>query len=526
MLIATLSACKQIEPETPPTLDTDQEWEGDCYYVLLDIRTQSDARSAAPRRAASDHPFGGEDGDGREGGINNENRMHDATFFLIDGSLTGLGSKRVLYSHYVTPAMFGTLSSYFRIPKVEISDSTQVLLAINMGDLSKLGLNTLGQVRDYIHTQQLWRESSLLQDYDWFAMSSSSVARVQNHNLGTKEEPLVFTCNVQRMMARLDWCWYPHTTFTSEGHMSVPLATYSGETAGQVEITNMRVFNRMQTPSYLIRRVTTGRNISSSSTWNYLGRETNDMQMTPTNYVVEPTTLLKNGTNYTFTTLLNTWFGDTRFGLLDQMIAADPDASYNVETQARYNFDFDAEGVKLPGIIVTYLNENTMPLSSYRSEYCTGVLFETIYRPDFVANAVNAEGEMVKDETYTRGQTLWVYRAVNMQEEQTEFYYFSNSDAATAFQEAHKTLLTGEITRYEGARCYYGYWLRHGYNNGNEPVAPMEFGIVRNNIYRIAIRSFRGPGSVTPETIITNQNIEPIIYVKPWNVRVMDEIVM
>ncbi|MDE6422957.1 MAG: fimbria major subunit, partial [Muribaculaceae bacterium] len=50
-----------------------------------------------------------------------------------------------------------------------------------------------------------------------------------------------------------------------------------------------------------------------------------------------------------------------------------------------------------------------------------------------------------------------------------------------------------------GIKCYYNLWLRH-YNDENaDPQLsyPMEYAIVRNNIYRVAL-SFSGPGDPTP----------------------------
>lgn len=81
--------------------------------------------------------------------------------------------------------------------------------------------------------------------------------------------------------------------------------------------------------------------------------------------------------------------------------------------------------------------------------------------------------------------------------------------------------------------CYYYYWVRHNatpanYNDGKMDV--MEFGVVRNNIYQIALTSVAGlgkPGDFIPdmttpddpEKVPADANISVNINVLPWTVR-------
>ena len=90
-----------------------------------------------------------------------------------------------------------------------------------------------------------------------------------------------------------------------------------------------------------------------------------------------------------------------------------------------------------------------------------------------------------------------------------------------------KTLYdTWNISYYDGGVCYYPYWIRHE-NNGNDAVsAPMEFCIVRNNVYQLNITGVNALGYplpfTTPEDTQAEKesvflNVE--IYVKHWVVR-------
>jgi len=49
---------------------------------------------------------------------------------------------------------------------------------------------------------------------------------------------------------------------------------------------------------------------------------------------------------------------------------------------------------------------------------------------------------------------------------------------------------------------YYTYWIRHR-NNASDPMGPMEFGIVRNNFYRMVVTSITGIGNsaITPDVM-------------------------
>ena len=97
-----------------------------------------------------------------------------------------------------------------------------------------------------------------------------------------------------------------------------------------------------------------------------------------------------------------------------------------------------------------------------------------------------------------------------------------------------KTLYdTWNISYYDGGVCYYPYWIRHE-NNGNDAVsAPMEFCIVRNNVYQLNITGVNALGYplpfTTPEDTPAEKesvflNVE--IYVKHWVVRSNDNIIL
>ena len=85
--------------------------------------------------------------------------------------------------------------------------------------------------------------------------------------------------------------------------------------------------------------------------------------------------------------------------------------------------------------------------------------------------------------------------------------------------------------------CYYYYWVRHNASaetNNNQQMHAMEFGVVRNNVYKIAVTSVKGLGEpadfepnpdqnddpVKPTDKTSSANINVSINVKPWEKRV------
>ena len=64
-----------------------------------------------------------------------------------------------------------------------------------------------------------------------------------------------------------------------------------------------------------------------------------------------------------------------------------------------------------------------------------------------------------------------------------------------------KALAQYSIKRFqktENYACYYNYWIKHEDDNNSTEMGVMEFGIVRNNIYRLSISKVAGLGSGEP----------------------------
>ncbi len=83
-----------------------------------------------------------------------------------------------------------------------------------------------------------------------------------------------------------------------------------------------------------------------------------------------------------------------------------------------------------------------------------------------------------------------------------------------------------------GYFCYYYYWNRHNDNGNNGVMGPMEFAVVRNNVYKLAVTNIsklghprvpsNDPDVPTPDTPDESQDIYLTVTaeVNPWCVRV------
>lgn len=114
--------------------------------------------------------------------------------------------------------------------------------------------------------------------------------------------------------------------------------------------------------------------------------------------------------------------------------------------------------------------------------------------------------------------------------------------AEGALKEAFKKAVVGKnFTIYQrsydtdfkwGYYCYYYYWNRHNDNGFNGIMGPMEFGVVRNNVYKLAVTkinrlghpriSENDPDKPTPGTPDEDESvyIDVTSEVLPWVVRV------
>ncbi|WP_232432663.1 fimbria major subunit, partial [Parabacteroides distasonis] len=97
----------------------------------------------------------------------------------------------------------------------------------------------------------------------------------------------------------------------------------------------------------------------------------------------------------------------------------------------------------------------------------------------------------------------------------------------TAFMASKPDATTyDDVDEFKNGECYYTYWIQHQDNKNSHLIVPMEYSIVRNNIYELQISGVSGLGfarSMVPDpkdpTEDSNQLLNVVLHVKDWTVR-------
>lgn len=175
-----------------------------------------------------------------------------------------------------------------------------------------------------------------------------------------------------------------------------------------------------------------------------------------------------------------------------------------------------------------YCLENCMFVNAQLNAYSTGVMFKASVdiatdrvfdeNGDNISNPSNWPSKMFyfNYNFYTSVDAIRKQVLNNLPEDITD-------DSAT------EILAEYSIKRFqktENYSCYYNYWIKHEDNNSTE-MGVMEFGIVRNNIYRLSISKVAGLGSGEPyiepeQPDEYKAELDININVFPWAVRNQD----
>lgn len=177
-----------------------------------------------------------------------------------------------------------------------------------------------------------------------------------------------------------------------------------------------------------------------------------------------------------------------------------------------------------------YCLENCTLAPAQKNGYSTGVIFDAKFEPYNNVYHLNGAGslELVTDKSQYP-EILYYYN-----------YNFYDSPEALAFAVGDSSVTTTNLDAYQakkfektddGYHCYYTYWIRHTDNYSATSMGVMEFGIVRNNLYRMLITKISGLGYnemiVDPDKPDEGETyLKVVLNVKPWIVRDLTNIVL
>ncbi len=525
-LLGTLTACRDYDGSYQDYVSGSS----DSLYVEMTF----DVAGSTVTRAV---PNGGEEGDGWEYGREYENQLHNFTVFVLGGGngVNAAANTPFFGSRYFSDEEVARIDSIreenlrlkpydvlkdvltytFSIPIIASRDEInpkifRFIVVANNGDLTSY--QTLGALRDGIPQRTWTAPTADTPNPTRFVMSNENDQYYETGS-GAFDDPYRLHVSIERMAARIDY--YPTgTEITSDG-IRYPLNnTKDGVTTtlAFLYLDRMAIVNGSQKPSYYIKRVADDINGTNVV---YLGDETPTPRGIATNYVIDPYSVQKTVANRE--ALPATLFGDSRISNVAALLATDASKVPTIEN------------TKSP-VILGYVNENTYAADMACAEYSTGVALQCRYAPQKnyytaydpeqdgtlmeTTDGVSAVSDGLTPGTYELGTTFYLVEYNQKGIDETQRLYFKNKTDAEAYATNTAKGRFGKVTEYVGGVCYYFIYMRHS-NNVEVVHDKMEYGIVRNNIYRFTLQSASGPGTPTPD-YRGPEEMKARIYVKKW----------
>lgn len=251
------------------------------------------------------NPTGGEEGDGREEGVRDENVVSNITAFFFE-SADGKGinsdaSTPIVARQYWSSKNFTYTGNTqyttepIEVLNLQVGHTYDVLVVTNVDPLFGMDVNTLGELRN-MTTSDIWKYGR-----DWasteeryihtkFVMASADAGnKLFIHNANSSTNPATTSLiNVERLSARVDY-----RAKGSEGEAGGVYTVKdktTGKEIGKAKIQGAMLINTLNAdaPSYLFKHVTKENEDFTTGAIDYLGLETVKGGNVAINYVLDP----------------------------------------------------------------------------------------------------------------------------------------------------------------------------------------------------------------------------------------------
>lgn len=352
-------------------------------YLQVKVTVEGSGDTRASR--ATKGPQGGEEGNGREQGINKENDVNSLAVLLYESDKDDLSDDNAIIDYVytftnltkTTTSTSGIDATYTTVPK-EIDASIvgknyHVIVIANADDMtSRCKGMKISEVRDLQMSKVCTRDADITK-FSNFIMSSKEDAKIDFTKEGSETNPYEVDVNIERLAARIDII--PNETYDAASNAYYYDVKDGANIIGGFKLESVTPSKVLTKGEYLIKRVSSDAAVSAVT---YFGLEEMDATtMASTNYVVCPWTKDRTG--------------------LTLAEAEGPTSLYNVkETTSTSTTD--------PSYILDYVMENTT--TDNKEDNSTGLIFKgkyyessewdaTKHRP--IAGAKGTE----KDYTYT-----------------------------------------------------------------------------------------------------------------------------
>ena len=469
-------------------------------HMFLSVRIAVGGTEPAVRAVRA---TGGEDGDGREPGDNNENAVTGVTIFLFgpDADLntqaglqapilgayyygygTAATGERRLEWNGSTESPVYTTSAESVAEYTAISNSCKVLAIVNSdcrGKFTDGAWTTLGDIRDARAdgTMPLTADAEDPQNIRKtnFLMTSTGLGEITGIENSNENAPATGSVSVERLMARVDY----RTDETTAPNGVFSVTNTEGVVVGQVTITGAVLFNQVEGDVNLLKHVSpTFTETVADAT---VGRETPQPSGAATNWVIDAI----GTTAKTFTHPLSTFTDgqdwENRF-------------TAGVTMNDAHNVAWNCLG---------YIRENVNLIQS-RDElrrYATGVVFQAQYN-------VESEGFTDGQDLYKWGNTLYPTLEA------------ARTAAGLGNEVTQENCGAYGIAYYPGGICYYTYFIKHADDGQDATFGTMEHAIVRNNLYQLTVTSVSSIGDPEPG----DSELTIVVAVRAWQPLPQDDV--
>lgn len=354
LLVMSFASCASDTASDSPLPSKDMK-----AYLQVKVTVEGSGDTRASR--ADKGPQGGEDGDVREPGINQENDVNSLTVLLYESDKDDLSDDNAIIDYVytftnltkATTSASGSDATYTTVPKeidpIIVGKNYHVLVIANAGDMtSRCKGKKISEIRDMQMDKVCTRNDDIANFTD-FVMSSKKDAKIDfsgksGSGTGTESDPYVVNVDIERLAARIDII--PNATYDDTGYYyNVMDGT---NVVGGFKLESVTPTKVMTKGEYLIKRVSSDKAVSSVT---YFGVEKMDATTkASTNYVICPWTKDRTG--------------------LTLAEAEGPASLYNVkETTSTSTTD--------PSYILDYVMENTT--TDNKEDNSTGLIFKGKY---------------------------------------------------------------------------------------------------------------------------------------------------
>ena len=379
LLVMSFASCASDTTSDLPLPSKDMK-----AYLQVKVTVEGSGDTRASR--ADKEPDGGEDGNGREPGINKENDVNSLTVLLYNSDKDDLSDDNATIDYVYTftnlnkvTTSSGSDATYTTVPK-EIDASIvgknyHVIVIANADDMtSRCKGMKISEVRDLQMSKVCTRDADITK-FSNFIMSSKEDAKIDFKTEGSETDPYQVTVDIERLAARIDII--PNATYDVTGKGYYYNVMDGTNVIGGFKLESVTPTKVMTSGEYLIKRVSSDKDVS---TVTYFGQEVmNPTTKASTNYVVCPWT--KNRTGLTLAE------------------AEGPASLYNVKKTTS-----TSTAVGEASYILDYLMENTT--TDNAETYSTGLIFKGKYYESSEWDATNhrpiaGAKDTEKEYTYT-----------------------------------------------------------------------------------------------------------------------------